>query len=83
MNLIYLFLASFLIVFLLGVQQLNVQHRRYIGAMLTSFGIATANYFIFKVLPVGAFDIYQFLGYASGGSFGIIAAMWLHDKFTT
>lgn len=82
MNSVYLFLASFLIVFLLGVQQFNVQHRRYLGAMLTSFFIATSNYFIFKVLPIGAFEVSQFLGYSLGGSFGIIAAMWLHDKIS-
>jgi len=80
MNYFFLFLASYSLVFLLGFQQLNVQHRRYLLSAITSVGIAAANYFLFKLLPTGGFSIVQFVVFSSGGAFGIVSSMILHDK---
>lgn len=77
---IYLFLASFLIVFLLGIQQLNVEHRKYLYSAITSVGITSANYFLFKKLPTSNFEIVQFIFFSSGGALGVIASMYIHDK---
>jgi hypothetical protein len=82
MEAIHLFLASFLVVFLLGIQQLNIQHRRYLAAMATSIGITGSNYILFKILPSGDIQFIQFLWYSLGGALGIVTAMWIHDALS-
>lgn len=81
MNTIYLFLASFASVFLLGIQQLNVEHRRYLASIITSFGITVSNYVLFKYLPSGDFQLIQFLAFSIGGALGVSTAMYSHDRF--
>ena len=81
MNIIYLFLASFLSVFLLSFQQLNVQHRRYIASFVTSLGITSANYTLFKYLPAGDFQVWQFAAFSIGSALGVCMAMYSHDRF--
>jgi hypothetical protein len=76
---IFLFLASFLLVFLLGFQQLNVQHRKYFYSAITSIGIAATNYVLFKVLPAGGFELIQFLFFSAGGAAGVVSSMVVHD----
>lgn len=77
MTALYLFAATFALVFALGVQQLNVTADWYAGAFVTSLAISSANLVLFKVLPgpTGAVDI---AGYSLGGAFGIVAAMRAH-----
>ena len=79
MSNIFLFLASFILVFLLGFQQLNVEHRKYLFSAITSVGIAAANYFLFKLLPTGGFDLTQFLFFSAGGALGVTSSMIVHD----
>lgn len=79
-KLIIVFFASFFLVFLLGFQQLNVTHRKYVLAAITSIGMTLSNYLLFKVLPEGGLDLVQFFFYALGGSLGIVIAMWSHDR---
>lgn len=76
-----LFLASFTTVLLIGVQQLNVEHRKYLRAIVTSIGISVANYLLYKILSSGDLQFYQFLVFSVGGALGIISAMWVHDHF--
>jgi hypothetical protein len=83
MKYLILFLASFLLMFLLGFQQLNIEHRKYLYSFLTSICISTANYFLFKILPGSEFEFLQFLYFAVGGGLGIIASMILHDALIT
>lgn len=80
MNNLFLFLACFLLVFLLGFQQLNVEHRKYLLSAVTSIGITAANYSLFKLLPDGGFDLYQFICFSSGGAIGVVSSMLVHDK---
>jgi hypothetical protein len=79
MNNLILFLASFILTSLLGLQQLNVEHRKYLYAFITSIFISAANYFLFKILPTEGFEFLQFLSFSIGGGLGIIYSMKLHD----
>jgi uncharacterized protein (DUF486 family) len=79
-NNLLLFASSFLLVFLAGFQQLNVEHRKYLLSTITSIGIAGFNYVIFKLLPTGGLQLEQFLFFAAGGAIGINCAMYVHDK---
>ena len=72
--------SSFLLVFLAGFQQLNVEHRKYLLSTITSIGIAGFNYLIFKLLPTGGLQLDQFMFFAAGGALGINCAMYTHDK---
>jgi hypothetical protein len=65
----------------LGFQQINVQHRKVLLSIPTSLGIAAANYWLYKLLPSGSFEIVQFSSFAIGGAIGVVAAMYVHDKF--
>lgn len=77
MTALALFAATFVLVFALGVQQLNVTADWYAGAFFTSLVISTANLMLFKVLP-GPTSAWDVIGYSLGGAFGIVAAMRAH-----
>ncbi len=73
-----LFLSAFFTVFLLGIQQQNVQGRHFVAAMITSLGIGTAQIFLWRLVPeANASEIAATL---AGGPVGIAAAMWLHPR---
>jgi hypothetical protein len=73
-----LFFSTFMLVFFLGLQSLNVNGGHYAAAFFTSFGIGTANLILFKLAPdASGYEIAAFL---LGGPFGIIASMWTHKK---
>ena len=74
---IILFIASFFLVGLLGLQSKNVQHSRYLSAALTSMAITVANFVFVKVVATGGFDM-MFTGMV-GGACGIIVAIYAHD----
>lgn len=77
MTALALFAATFAVVFLLGLQQINVERRSIVAAALTSPLIGLATLVQFKVLP-GPTDAADLLGYLLGGAAGIAAAVWLH-----
>ena len=71
-----LFLSAFATVFLLGIQQQNVQGRHYLAAIVTSLGIGAAQIFLWRLVPdANAGEIVATL---AGGPVGIVAAMWAH-----
>jgi hypothetical protein len=72
-----LFLASFGLVFLLGVQQLNVQGGHKAAAALTSVAIGLCNLVVLKVAP-GPTNALEVVGFLAGGPVGIVAAMVAH-----
>jgi len=74
---IILFIASFFLVGLLGLQSKNVQHSRYLAAALTSMSITVANFVFVKSVATGGFDM-MFTGMV-GGACGIIVAIYAHD----
>lgn len=78
-----LFASTFFVVFLLGVQQLNVQHGHEIAAFFTSIGIGLAQLALFKLAPDASGT--EIAAYLSGGPIAIVCAMkahpWLRRRF--
>ena len=77
MSYIVLFIASFFLVGLLGLQSKNVQHSRYLSAAITSMAISVANFVFVKSVATGGFDM-MFTGMV-GGACGIMVAIYAHD----
>lgn len=75
---IALFASAFFTVFLLGFQQKNVSGEHYLAAIVTSFGIGTAQIFLWRLVPQA--DMGQIAATLAGGPIGIVAAMWLHPR---
>jgi uncharacterized membrane protein YfcA len=73
-----LFASAFATVFLLGFQQKNVAGNHYLAAVLTSFGIGTAQIFLWRLVPDANWT--QIAATLMGGPIGIVAAMYLHPK---
>lgn len=72
-----LFISSFFLVGLLGLQSKNVQHSRYYMAALTSVAISISNFVFVKVVTTGGYD--TLLVTCLGGAMGIITAIYIHD----
>lgn len=76
MTAITLFVSTFLLVFFLGLQSLNVNNGHRLAAFVTSFGIGVSNLLLFKLAPhATGMEIAAFL---LGGPFGIVASMAAH-----
>lgn len=73
-----LFGSTFLLVFALGLQSLNVNGGHYLAAFLTSFVIGGMNLVLFKLAPdaTGA----EIAAYLLGGPLGIVASMAAHRR---
>lgn len=74
-----IFISTFVLVFCLGFQSLNVNNGHYKAAFLTSFSIGLTNIVLFKTLPQS--DTWEIAAYLFGGPFGIVGSMWAHQKF--
>lgn len=75
---LFLFASAFFTVFLLGFQQKNVHGGHYLAAVITSFGIGTAQIFLWRLVPHA--DAGQIAATLVGGPIGIVVAMWLHPR---
>jgi len=76
MTALIIFGSTFILVFALGFQSLNVNNGHYKAAFFTSFAIAVSNLVLFKTVPqAGAMEI---AAYLTSGPFAIIASMWAH-----
>ena len=75
-NALALFASTFVLVFALGIQQLNVSGRHFAAAFFTSILISAGNLVLFKLAP-NSTGI-EIVAYLLGGSFGIIVAMTAH-----
>lgn len=73
-----LFASAFFTVFLLGFQQKNVHGNHYFAAVITSFGIGTAQILLWRLIPEA--NAGQIAATLIGGPTGIVAAMWLHPR---
>jgi hypothetical protein len=71
-----LFWSTFILVFSLGIQSLNVNNGHRIAAMFTSFFIGSMQMVLFKLAPNA--DWCQIAAFLLGGPFGIYAAMAAH-----
>ena len=79
MNTLIIFGSTFVLVFALGLQSLNVTSGQYKAAFLTSFLIGGSNLVILRTVPQG--DVWSVAAYLLGGPIGIVASMWLHKRF--
>lgn len=80
MSAIALFGSTYLLVFFLGLQSLNVNNGHHVAAFFTSFGIGVSNLVLFKLAPnAGGMEIIAFL---LGGPFGIISSMHVHEHLS-
>lgn len=73
-----LFTSSALVVFALGLQQLNVQGNHHVLAIITSYAIGALNLFIWHAVPNMTWS--EIFATLNGGPVGIIAAMWSHPR---
>jgi hypothetical protein len=71
--------STFILVFALGFQSLNVNGGHYWLAFLTSLVIGVANLVLFKLAPNATTS--EMAAFLSGGPFGIVASMWVHRRF--
>jgi len=76
MTALTLFASTFALVFLLGVQQLNVQHGHPVAAFATSLFIGISQLALYKLAPdAGGLEI---AAYLAGGPLAIVCAMRVH-----
>jgi hypothetical protein len=78
MNILIIFGSTFVLVFALGFQSLNVNSGHYQAAFFTSFLIGGSNLVILRTIPQG--DVSSLTAYLLGGPIGIVASMWLHKR---
>ena len=74
-----LFASTFVSVFALGFQSLNVNGGHYRAAFLTSLLISASTLWLYRLLPQA--DVTEIAAYMLGGPFGIVASMWAHRRF--
>lgn len=73
---VYLFISTFSLVFLLGLQSLNVQGGHYYAAFCTSLGIGICNMVMYKMAPSAT--PFQVGVVIVAGPLGIISSMYFH-----
>jgi hypothetical protein len=76
MNELALFASTFVLVFALGIQSLNVNHGHRRAAMATSFLIGGSQMILFKLAPEANWT--ETAAFLTGGPLGIYAAMAAH-----
>lgn len=74
-----IFISTFVLVFALGFQSLNVNNGHYRAAFMTSFAIALSNLILFKTVPQA--DVLEIGAYLLAGPFAIVASMYCHQLF--
>lgn len=76
-----IFGSTFLSVFALGLQSLNVNQGHYMAAGLTSFAISTGHIALYRYMPEASLG--HLAAYYAGGITGITSSMWFHRRFKT
>lgn len=76
-----LFASTFVTVFALGFQSLNVNQGQYLWAFITSFFIGGASLVLYKMLPDAS--VPQCAAYLLGGASGITSSMYVHRRWFT
>jgi hypothetical protein len=72
------FAGTWLSVFTLGLQSLNVNQGHYLAAAVTSIGIGIGHVLLYRYMP-GANKV-EIGFYLAGGVTGITASMWFHRR---
>ena len=74
-----LFASTYLIVFLLGFQSLNVNQGYRAMSMITSLGIGISNLLLFRIVPNMDTSWINVSAYLLGGPLGIVSSMHFHS----
>lgn len=72
-------LATFMLVFLRAMQQQNVIHNNYMAAALTPYLIACAEVASVLLVVQTGWSAIPFVG--TGGSLGVVSAMFVHGRW--
>jgi hypothetical protein len=78
-NAFLIFASTFVLVFALGFQSLNVNSGKYMAAFLTSFFISASNIVLYKTVPQAG--LLEVAAYLSAGPFAIVCSMWVHSRW--
>ena len=73
-----LFASTFVLVFALGAQSINVNNGHYYAAAMTSFVIGSGQMVLFKIAPDASWS--EIVAFLAGGPLGIMTAMWAHPR---
>lgn len=73
-----LFASTFVLVFALGAQSINVNNGHYYAAAITSFVIGSGQMVLFKIAPDASWS--EIAAFLAGGPLGITAVMWAHPR---
>lgn len=73
-------IATFMLVFLRGIQQQNVIHGHYMAAALTPYLIAIAEVASVLLVVDTGWGAIPYVG--TGGAVGIVCSMWVHRRVT-
>lgn len=73
-----LYASTFITVFALGFQSLNVNQGQYVWAFFTSFAIGGSSLVLYRILPDATWP--QMLAYLLGGATGIVSSMYVHKR---
>ena len=78
-NALLCFASTYIAVFALGLQSLNVNQGHYLAAALTSLAIGASHIALYKFMPSSG--PLEWGGYFAGGVLGITSSMWFHRRF--
>jgi hypothetical protein len=78
MSALLCFASTFVAVFALGLQSLNVNQGHYVAAAATSLAIGTSSIALYKFMPTAGWISLETFGYLAGGVTGITSSMWFH-----
>lgn len=79
MTALIIFASTYVLVFALGFQSLNVNNGHYKAAFFTSFAIAVSNLVLFKTVPQA--NWIEIAAYLLAGPFAIVSSMWAHQRW--
>ena len=79
MNVLPLFISTFMLVFCLGLQSQFVNNRHYTAAFVNSLAIGLSNLALFKLAPNASG--WEIVAYLTGGPFGIVTSMAYYAAF--
>jgi hypothetical protein len=72
------FAATYVSVFTLGLQSLNVNGRHYLAAGVTSIFIGGGHLLLYRAMPSAAAP--EIASYLAGGVTGICSSIWFHAR---
>lgn len=73
-----LFASTYVLVFALGLQSLNVNNGHYYAAAVTSLAIGAMQMVLFKLAPDASWT--EIAAFLLGGPGGIVSSMWAHPR---